>query len=102
MGFLKRKIKPNKDYSLKEALALLKQPQYEDYTTIYVGKGRYHIILVEKSRELEKEINRKESSQKAFLERLQVKGKMMDGKSAEIIHFNEYRQNKYAEEREVG
>ena len=102
MGFLKRKIKPNKNYSLKEALALLKQPEYKDYTTIYVGKGSYHIIPVEQSRQLEKEINRKESSQKAFLERLQVKGKRMDRKSAEIIDFNEYRQSKYADEREVG
>ena len=101
MGFFRKKINPEKDYNMSEVLEILKQPQYKDDTSIYQGKGIYHIILVEESRKIERQIRSEQIAKNSFYERIDVRGKHISQETAEIIDFNEYRRNNY-EEREIG
>lgn len=101
MGFFRKKINPKRDYNMSEVLEILKQPQYKDYTSIYQGEGIYHVILVEESRKLEKQIRSKQIAKNSFYERIDVRGNNIDKELAEIIDFKEYRRNN-VEEKEIG
>lgn len=51
MGIFVRKsrVNPDKIYSMAEALKILKNPQYVDYTSVEVGQGMYRIVLIKES-----------------------------------------------------
>ena len=69
MGFFNKKNKFNSDkvYSMEEALKILKKKEFEDYTSLEVGTGRYRIVTIEESRNLAEQVRRKNNG---FFERI--------------------------------
>lgn len=61
MGFFNNKNKFNTDkvYSMAEALKMLSKEEFKNYTSLEVGTGRYRIVTIEESRNLEKQIRSK-------------------------------------------
>lgn len=90
MGLFRKKINPNKNYDMSEVLNLLSQPEYENYTSIEVGRGIYHIITIQESRKLEHKERERQSTRKQFYENINGKGAYQN-QTAEIVNFNTYR-----------
>ena len=76
MGIFVRKsrVNPDKIYSMAEALKILKNPQYVDYTSVEVGQGMYRIVLIEESRKLQDNLRTEQSQRSNFISRMNGDG----------------------------
>ena len=74
MGFFKRnRIKLGKSYDMAEAIKILSQEEYSDYTLIEDEKDRekFKIITVEESKKLERQLRENGRQKREFFERIQ-------------------------------
>lgn len=90
MGLFRKNINQKKDYDMSEVLHLLSQPEYENYTSIEVDRGVYHIITIQESRKLEHKERERQSARNQFYENINGKGAYQN-QTAEIVNFNTYR-----------
>lgn len=90
MGLFRKKINPRKNYDMSEVLHLLSQPEYENYTSIEVSRGIYHIITIQESRKLEHKERERQSAKNQFYESINGKGAYQN-QTANIVNFNTYR-----------
>ena len=72
--FSRKKVNTNKIYTMSEALVILKQPGMEEYTSVDVGAGKYKIITIEQSRELQKRELEIHATRNAFSQRINGQG----------------------------
>lgn len=93
MGLFRKTINPKKNYEMSEVLYLLSQPEYENYTSIEVSTGIYHIITIQESRKLEHKERERQSTRNQFFERINGKGAYQN-QTANIIKFNTYKNQK--------
>ena len=100
MGFFRNKGRSNKKYTLEEALRKMKQPQYENSTLIDAGEGTYHIIPMEESKKIERQLRESERMKVEFHQRINGKGKYA-GIGVTIADSNEYERSNQGE-REIG
>lgn len=70
----KNRVKKDKIYNMAEALKILKNPQYVDYTSVEVGQGMYRIVLIEESRKLEGNLRTGQSRRNDFINRMNGDG----------------------------
>ena len=66
MGWQRKTQRIGKVYNMSEALAILKQPGFEHYTTVEQFSGGYKIVTIEESKRLEEG-----NSRKNFVNRIQ-------------------------------
>ena len=71
--FNKNKIKLSKSYDMSEAIKILSQKEYSDYTLIEDEKDRdkFKIITIEESKKLERQLREKGRQKREFFERIQ-------------------------------
>lgn len=102
MGLFRKRINPNKRYNMSEVLSILSQPEFKNYTSVELETGEYNIITIERSKELESRVRERKSVKNAFYERING-GENYRNKTANIINFNAYHQEKNAQrEQEIG
>lgn len=72
MGFFNRKnnMKQDRTYSMSEALKILSDQKYKDYTSLEIEPGKYRIVTIEESRNLEEKIRARSVSNNEFTERI--------------------------------
>lgn len=90
MGLFKKNINPKKNYNMSEVLHLLSQPEYQNYTSIEVSRGIYHIITIQESRKLEHKERERQSIRNQFYKNINGKGAYQN-QTANIVKFNTYR-----------
>lgn len=71
MGFFSnKKKKQSKVYNMAEALKILSNPRYKEYTSLEVEPGKYRIVTIEESRNLEEQIRARSAVNNEFAERI--------------------------------
>lgn len=75
MGFFNnKKKKQDKVYSMAEALKILSNPKFNNYTSVEVESGMYRIVSVEESRNLEARLRLGQSTKNEFTTRIAGEG----------------------------